>query len=89
MEWATWRWANAKNDKKSLSIMKQSVNISRDDMEDYNLAMFTHAMDFFKKHASFKKPIPKNFFTSLLNKLLTKDLLKNGNLLSIEFMNPR
>jgi hypothetical protein len=69
--------------------MKQSVNISRDDMEDYNLAMFTHAMDFFKKCASFKKPIPKNFFTSLLNKLLTKDLLKIGNLLSIEFMNPR
>jgi len=89
MEWATWWWANAKSDKESLSIMKQSVNISRDDMEDYNLAMFTHAMDFFKKRASFKKPIPKNFFTSLLNKLLTKDLLKIGNLLSIEFMNPR
>jgi hypothetical protein len=89
MEWATWQWANAKSDKESLSIMKQSVNISKDDMEDYNLAMFTHAMDFFKKRASFKKPIPKNFFISLLNKLLTKDLLKIGNLLSIEFMNPR
>jgi len=38
--------------------MKQNVNISKDDMEDYNLAMFTHSMDFFKEHASLKKPIP-------------------------------
>ncbi len=30
--------------------MRQSVNIFKDDMEDYNLAMFTHAMDFFKEH---------------------------------------
>ncbi len=44
---------------------------------------------FFQKTCKFRKPIPKNFFTSLLNKLLTKDLLKIGNLLSIEFMNPR
>jgi hypothetical protein len=57
-------------------------------MEDYNLAMFTHAMEFFKKHVSFKKPIPKHFFTSLLNKLSTKDLLTLGNFLCIEFMNP-
>jgi hypothetical protein len=49
--------------------MKQSVNISKDDMEDYNLAMFTHVMDFFKEHASFKKLIPKHSFISLLNDL--------------------
>jgi hypothetical protein len=36
-------------------------------MEDYNLAMFTHAMDFFKECASLKKSIPKHFFTNLLN----------------------
>jgi hypothetical protein len=41
-------WVNVKMDKNSLSIMKQSVNISKDDMKDYNLAMFTHAMDFSK-----------------------------------------
>jgi len=70
-------------------IMKQIMNISKDDMEDYNLAMFTHAMDFFKKCVSLKKLIPKYFFTSLLNNLSTKDLLTLGNLLSIEFMNPR
>jgi hypothetical protein len=45
-------------DKKNISIMKQNVNISKDDMEDYDLAMFTHAMDFFKEHTSLKKLIP-------------------------------
>jgi hypothetical protein len=45
-------------DKKHLSILRQSVKISKDDMEDYNLAMFTHAMDFFKECVNFKKPIP-------------------------------
>jgi hypothetical protein len=34
------------------------VNISKDDMEDYNLAMFTHAMDFFEEHVRLKKSIP-------------------------------
>jgi hypothetical protein len=43
-----WQWAYVKMDKKNLSIMKQTMKISKDDMEDYNLAMFTHAMDFFK-----------------------------------------
>jgi hypothetical protein len=28
------------------------------------LAIFTHAMDFFKECASFKKPILEHFFTS-------------------------
>jgi hypothetical protein len=62
MEWVAWRWANVKIDKENIYIMKQSVNISKDDMEDYNLAMFTHAMDFFKKHASFLKPILEHFY---------------------------
>jgi len=67
---------------------RESVNISKDDMEDYNLAMFTHAMDLFKKHASSKKLIPEHFLISLLNNLLIKDLLTLGNLLSTKFMNP-
>jgi hypothetical protein len=69
--------------------MKQIVNISKDDMEDYNLALFTHAMYFFKDCANLKKPIPKHFFTSLLNNLLIEDLLTLGNLLFIKFINPR
>jgi hypothetical protein len=44
----------------------------------YNLAMFTHAMDFFKECVSFKKLIPKPFFTSLLNNLSIEDLLTLG-----------
>jgi hypothetical protein len=87
--WAAWQWANAKIEKKGLFIMKQNLNISKDDMEDYNLAMFTHVMIFFKECMSLKKPILKHFFTSLLNNLSTKDLLTLGNLLSTEFMNPR
>jgi hypothetical protein len=58
-------------------------------MEDYHWAMFTHAMDFFKERASLKKSIPKHFFISLLNNLLTKDLVTLGNLLSIEFLKPQ
>jgi hypothetical protein len=64
------------------------MNFSKDDMEDYNLAMFTHAMDF-KERANLKRPIPEHFFTSLLNDLSTKDLLTLENLLSTQFMNPR
>jgi len=54
-----------KLDKNNLFIMKQSVNIFKDDIEDYNLAMFTRAMDFFKEHVNLKKPIP-NFFSHKL-----------------------
>jgi hypothetical protein len=38
--------------------MRQTANISKDDMKDYNLVMFTHAMGFFKEHVSLKKLIP-------------------------------
>jgi hypothetical protein len=58
-------------------------------MEDYNWAMFTHAMNFFKEHSNLKKFILKHFFTSLLNNLSTKDLVTLNNLLSTEFMKPR
>ncbi len=78
-----------KIDKENLALLKQNVHISKEDMEDYNLVMFTHAMDFFKECASLKKLIPKHFFTSLLNNLSTKDLVTFGNLLSIEFMKPK
>jgi hypothetical protein len=58
-----------KIDKESLTILKQTVNIPKEDMENYHLAMFTHAVDFFKEHTSLKKPIPQHFFTSLLSDL--------------------
>jgi predicted nucleic acid-binding Zn-ribbon protein len=64
VEWATWRWANVKIDKESLSLLKETINIPKEDMENYHRAMFTHAMEFFQKRASLKKPIPKHFFTS-------------------------
>jgi hypothetical protein len=80
--WAAWRWANVKIDKESFALFKQTVNISKHDMEDYNWVMLTHAMDFFKERASLKKLILKHFFTSLVNDLLTKDLVTLGNLLS-------
>jgi hypothetical protein len=35
-EWATLRWANVKIDKESLTLLKHIVNISKEDMEDYN-----------------------------------------------------
>jgi len=66
VEWATWQWANVKIDKESLALLKETINIPKEDMEDYHRAMFTRAMEFFKKRASLKKSIPKHFFTSLL-----------------------
>jgi hypothetical protein len=82
------QWANAKINKGSLAILKQIVNIPKEDMEDYHYMMFTHAMDFFEEHISLKKPILEHFFTSLLSNLSTKDLVTYGNLLSIEFLKP-
>ncbi len=62
-----------KKKQKNLTILKLIVNIFKEDTKDYNWAIFTHAMDFFKEQMSLNKPIPKQFFTSLLNNLLTKD----------------
>jgi hypothetical protein len=36
-EWVAWRWANTKIDKESLSLFKQIVHISKEDMEDYKV----------------------------------------------------
>ncbi len=80
---------NVKIDKEIFALLKHTIHISKEDMEDYNLVMFVHAMDFFKKCVSMKKPILKHFFTSLLSNLLIKDLVTFGNLLSIEFMKPK
>jgi len=55
-------------------------------MKDYNLLMFTHAMDFFKERVSLKKSFPKHSFTSLLNNFLIEDVVMLGNLLSTKFM---
>jgi hypothetical protein len=41
-----------KIDKESLTLLKQIINISKEYMENYHWAMFTHAMDFFKECAS-------------------------------------
>jgi hypothetical protein len=46
------------NNKKSFALLKQIVNISKEDMENYHWAMFTHAMDFFKECMTMKKLIP-------------------------------
>jgi hypothetical protein len=43
-------------------LFKQAVNISKEDMEDYNWLMFTHAMEFFKNCEIFKKSIIYLFY---------------------------
>jgi hypothetical protein len=53
--------------------MKHIVNISKNDMENYNLALFTHILDFFKERVSLKKQILEHFFTSLFNNLSIED----------------
>jgi hypothetical protein len=54
-----------KIDKENLALLKQTVNILKEDMEDYHSAMFTHAMNFFKERRSLKKLISEHFFTNL------------------------
>jgi hypothetical protein len=54
-----WQWANVNINKKNIALLKHVVHISKEDMKYYNLVMFTHAMDFFKEHASLKKLFPK------------------------------
>ncbi len=44
--------SNVKIDKESLALLKQIVNISNEDIKDYNWVMFTHAMDFFNECTS-------------------------------------
>jgi hypothetical protein len=70
-------------------MLKQIVNISKEDMGNYQWVMFTHAMDFFKECTCLKKSIPKHFFTSLLNDLLIEDLVTFGNLLSTKILKPQ
>jgi hypothetical protein len=58
-------------------------------MENYNLAMFTDATNFFKDCMGLKKPTLEHFFTNLLSNLLIEDLVMLGNLLSTKFMRPQ
>jgi hypothetical protein len=88
-EWVAWQWVNEKIEKESFAILKQTINIPKENMEYYHWVMFTHTMDFFKECASLKKPIPQHFFTSLLNNLSTEELVTHGNLLSTKFLKPQ
>jgi hypothetical protein len=40
-EWAPWQWMNAKIVKESPTLLKQIVNMMKEDMEDYHSTMFT------------------------------------------------
>jgi hypothetical protein len=70
-------------------IVQIDYNISKEDMENYNWAMFTHAMDFFKERTSLKNLILEHFFTNLLNNLSIEDLVTHDNLISTKFMKPK
>ncbi len=87
-KWATWWCTNAKIHKKSFTLLKEIVNILKENMEDYHQAMFTHAVDFFQKRTNLKTPIQEHFFTSLLQDFSMEDLVSLNNFLSIEFMKP-
>jgi hypothetical protein len=41
---------NAKIDKENLALLKETINIPKEDVEDYHWVMFTHAMEFFQVH---------------------------------------
>jgi hypothetical protein len=80
---------DCKNKQRNISLVKQTINISKENVEDYKLAMFTHAMNLFKERANLKWSILKHFFTSLLSDLSIEDLVTLGNLLPTKFMKPK
>jgi hypothetical protein len=41
-------------------------------MKDYNLVMFTHAMDFFKERVKFEKIVSKTFFYKPLEQFVDR-----------------
>jgi hypothetical protein len=75
-----------KDRQRKFRIIKQIINIPKEDMEDYHWAMFIHAMDFFKERTSLKKLILEHFFKKIFNYLLTKDLLTFVKEISINFI---
>jgi hypothetical protein len=74
MEKANWQnnWmggmamGECKNWQRSFALLKEIINILKEDMEDYHWVMFTHAMEFFQERTSFKKPILEHLFINLL-----------------------
>jgi hypothetical protein len=70
-EWAAWQWVNAKINKESLALLKQTIHISKENMGDYNLAMFTHAMDY-SKNGEYEKSDSKTFFYKLVEQFVER-----------------
>jgi hypothetical protein len=68
---------NVKIDKGSLALFKQIVNISKEDMENYNWAMFIHVMNFFQKTHEFEKVDSITFLHKLIEQFVDKGF---GNL---------
>ncbi len=82
IEWVAWWWVNAKIDKESLTLFKKTINVPKEDAEDYHCVVFTHAIKFFQECTSLKRPIVEHFFISLLQDLSMEDFVSLGNLLS-------
>jgi len=57
---------------KNIELIKHIIHMFKEDRENYNLAMFTHAIDFFKKCVSLKKPIPEHLFYKLLEQFVDR-----------------
>jgi hypothetical protein len=35
-EWVAWQWVNVKTNKESITLLKQTINILKEDMENYH-----------------------------------------------------
>lgn len=69
-----WQWANKKTKQQSSFIAKKRPNSKciEQDIKYCHWAMFKYAMEFFKQLVSFKKPLPKHYFTNFLKIYQTK-----------------
>jgi hypothetical protein len=63
---------HAKIDKESLTLLKQTIHISKEDMEDYNLAMFYTCHRFLQRTCKFEETNSKTFFYKPLEQFVNK-----------------
>jgi hypothetical protein len=54
--------------------MRQTMNISNNDMEDYNLALFTHAMKLLQRTCEFKEANSRVFFHKFIEQFVNRGL---------------
>ncbi len=87
-EWATWRWANVKIDKKKSCIIQINYKHFQGRYEGLQLGNVSTCNDIFKEHEKLKKLISKTFFHKLTKQFVNEGLGSLWEFAINEFMKP-